>query len=1052
MTTHRLPDNRVPVLLSAHEEELIGQDAAAILDYLEYLGTQPGTDDVTPAVAATLLRTRRVRRHRAVVRAADRTELEAGLRALAAGEQHPLVARSSENAKTRTAFAFPGQGNQWPSMGAEAYQRLPAYRTEADRCAQAFVAAGLPSPLPYLLGEAPAVLGEVSAGSWAGSSADTSAGSDQGWSQIDIQGAQFTHAASLAQLWRSCGVLPDLTIGHSLGEAAAAYVAGTITLADAVAVVAARATVVSRLSGRYGMAVLSMDADQAERLITETPGWLELSAVNSPSSSVVSGDRDAVAAIVGRAEKNGIFARELTVDYPGHTSKLESLRDTLSELLPASQFFDAPVEFVSSACGDVVTPGTDFTDYWYQNLRNTVRFDQAAATAGQRGASTFVELSAHPSLRYALAELAEDALIVGSGRRDEPVVEHLSANIAAAAVANPGYRWRDIAGVGDQPLLRGFPTAPMRAIHLWATREPLPPAPGSTLVVAYERWEQLPAHDPRQHNAADRPASAVAIVTLDSADDPLARRLTEAVGAHPACDLTGPAEAEIAVIIAPAVMQLDAIAAAGRLRSDARQFDYHHAVGARCRRVWLVTICGEQVDAGGPAALPAQAALAAMHRSVGFEFPDQTFAHLDVPSRDIDEATARQCIDVLLDDHTEVAVRAHDSGTGLDCFVRTLRESAESAPEGVDAKALDHVVITGGNGTIGLRYARHFVEHGARRVTLLSRNGVDRDELDRLTAGYPAQVHAPACDITDAEAVSAVAGEYAGDGASLLIHAAGAARFAPHDQLGDQEWADVFSAKVTGLIRMTDAWPLRPDARILVCSSVSGVWGGYGHAGYAASNRMLDTVAGRLRGNGLNCMSVRWGLWQGTTIAGADDVARIERSGLIAMDPDAAITTSLGCRQGDPLILAADFDRLRVFFESQGAAMPFTTTATTERDDDSAADSHSPDQRPISELVRTEIATSFSLDGPAAVDLNVALVDLGADSMLALDLRDRLRRWTGRSVPAARLLGGITGAELIAILQSAPGADGPAASPEPTAEPGSTANPERRERLRSARD
>ncbi|BCI86423.1 hypothetical protein NIIDMKKI_16290 [Mycobacterium kansasii] len=439
MTTHRFPDNRVPVLLSAHEEELIGQDAAAILDYLEHLGRQPGTGDVTPAVAATLLRTRRVRRHRAVVRAADRTELEAGLRALAAGEQHPLVARSSENAKTRTAFAFPGQGNQWASMGAEAYQHLPAYRAEADRCAHAFVAAGLPSPLPYLVGEPPA-----------GSAADT----DHGWSQIDIQGAQFTHAASLAQVWRSCGVLPDLTIGHSLGEAAAAYVAGTITLADAVAVVAARATVVGRLSGRYGMAVLSMGADQATRLITETPGWLELSAVNGPSSSVVSGDRDAVAAIVGRAEEDGIFARELTVDYPGHTSKLESLRDTLRELLPASEFLDAPVEFVSSARGDVVTPHTDFTDYWYQNLRNTVRFDQAAATARQRGAGTFVEMSAHPSLRYALAELAEDALIVVSGRRDGPVVDHLSANIAAAALANPGYRWRDVAGVGDQPLLR----------------------------------------------------------------------------------------------------------------------------------------------------------------------------------------------------------------------------------------------------------------------------------------------------------------------------------------------------------------------------------------------------------------------------------------------------------------------------------------------------------------------------------------------------------------------------------------------------------------------
>ncbi|WP_342211469.1 mycobactin polyketide synthase MbtD [Mycobacterium attenuatum] len=1038
MATHRLPDDRVPILLSAHEAELIGQDAAAILNYLARLGAEAA--DVTPAVAATLLRTRRVRRHRAVVRAADRGELEAGLRALAVGDRHPLIARSSENAKTRTAFVFPGQGNQWPAMGAEAYQRLPAYRAEADRCAEAFAATGLPSPLSYLL---------------AGSSASSSANSDEGWSQIDIQGAQFTHAASLAQLWRSCGVLPDLTVGHSLGEAAAAYVAGTITLAAAVAVVAARATVVGRLSGRYGMAVLSMGADQAARMIAEAPGWLEVSAVNSPSSTVVSGDGDAVAAIVRLAEKDGIFARELTVDYPGHTSKLESLRETLSDLLPASEFLDAPVEFVSSARSDVVTPDTDFTGYWYQNLRNTVRFDRAVATAVQRGAGTFVEMSAHPSLLYALAELAEDALSVGSGRRDEPVVEHLSANIAAAAVANPGYRWSDVAGVGDQSPLRGFPAAPMRAIHLWATPEPLPPAPGTSLVVAYERWERSQPHQQRQDSLADR-APTVAIVTPDADGlDALTRRLTEAVAAHQECELTGPEEAEVAVLVAPALMHPDPTAATDQIRGSTGQLDYRRAIGPRCRRVWLVTVCGEQLDASAPAALPAQSALAALHRSVGFEFPDQTFAHLDVPSRDIDEAAAHRCVDVLLGDHSEVALRIDDSGTGkLGCFVRTLCESAAAAPQGVDAAALDHVVITGGNGTIGLRYARYCIEHGARRVTLLSRNGVGKAELDRLAEGYPAQVHAPACDITDADALSAVAVDYAGDGASLLVHAAGAARFAPHDQLGDQELADVFSAKVTGLARMTDVWPLRRDGRILLCSSVSGVWGGYGHGAYAASNRLLDAVAAQLRSDGLDCVSVRWGLWQGTTIAGVDEVARIERSGLIAMDPDVAIAASLGRHQGDPLILAADFDRLRVFFESQGAALPFTTAAT-ERDSDSAAPGESPEQRPISELVRAEIASAFSLDGPASVDLNAALVDLGADSMLALDLRDRLRRWTGQSVPAARLLGGITGAELIEILQSAPRADG-SAGPAPAAQPDSTADPERpdqrRERLKSSRD
>ncbi|ORB10138.1 hypothetical protein BST27_02110, partial [Mycobacterium intermedium] len=143
MPDARLPDNRVPVLLSAHEEELIAKDAAAIREYLRGRGRAEATPD---AVAATLLRTRRVRRHRALVRAADRSELEAGLCALADNRQHPLVTRSSQSARPRTAFVFPGQGNQWPSLGAAAPRRQTACRAAPPHGGAAVAAAGLPGP------------------------------------------------------------------------------------------------------------------------------------------------------------------------------------------------------------------------------------------------------------------------------------------------------------------------------------------------------------------------------------------------------------------------------------------------------------------------------------------------------------------------------------------------------------------------------------------------------------------------------------------------------------------------------------------------------------------------------------------------------------------------------------------------------------------------------------------------------------------------------------------------------------------------------------------
>ena len=566
MLAQPLPDGRVLVLLSAHDEKLISQDARAILDYLDRSGQD---EDLTAAVASTLVRLRRVRRHRAVVRAADRAELVAGLSAIVCGEEHPLVTRASKNVAPSVAFVFPGQGNQWQLMGADAYRRLPAYRTEADRCAEAFVAAGLASPLPYLQGDL-----------------------RQKWSGTEIQGAQFTHAVSLAQEWRSCGVLPDVTIGHSLGEIAAAYVAGKITLSDAVALVSARATIVDRLAGRYAMAVLGTGLDEAQSVIAETPGWVEVSAVNGPSSTVVAGDHDAVIDAIRQAQRRGVFTRQLAVDYPGHTSALRRLRAEFAELVPRSAFGGGPVTFVGSAIGAEVGSDVDFFEYWYESLCSTVRFDQAVEAAQKSGADTFVELSAHPSLLYPLVELVHDesAVIVGSGHRDGAISDVLAANIAAVAAADPGYPWADTLPAGVYPLLRGFPNAPMRAVHLWAAPETTidnVPDPTDALTVALEEWQQavLPP-------VADGSRCGIAIV--GNTGGTLGQRLADVVVAHRGCIAVSPNEAEIVAVIAPAVEQLDVAAAVEEIagRPDAGLPDYATIIGPRCRAVWLLTAGG----------------------------------------------------------------------------------------------------------------------------------------------------------------------------------------------------------------------------------------------------------------------------------------------------------------------------------------------------------------------------------------------------------------------------------------------------------------------------
>ncbi|MGE2714900.1 mycobactin polyketide synthase MbtD [Mycolicibacterium litorale] len=979
---NRWPDGRIPVLVSAHAADLVAADGDAVLGYLE---RHP--DASVADVAGQLAATRRVRRHRAVVRARDRGELADGLRALAANAEHPLVARSAEGSVTRTAFVFPGQGTQWPAMGADAYRELDEYRAAVDACAEAFAAAGAQSPVRYL----------------------TTADAPDTFSETEVEGAQFTHAVALAHVWRSFGVLPDITVGHSLGEIGAAYIAGAMTLQDAVSVVIARAGVVDRLAGDHAVAVLGVDPDTAERVIAATPGWLELAVVNAPSSVAVSGDRTAVSAAVARVREQGGFAREITVGFPVHTSILEPLRDDLLRQLPRAVFADTPVQFIGGATGDVVAPGTEFGEYWYGNLRNMVRFDHAFSTALRCGARTFVELSAHPQLLFAMGDILGDshATLVGSGRRDEPITESLSANLAVAAASDPGFGWRDLVGRATNRL-RGFPNAPMRATALWAAPEPL--APTTELTVAQEVWQPVAA------GPAPDAAVTVGVAVVDLATaGALGQRLRTAAEHHPGVALTAPDTAELMIVVAPRTDTADAGAAVTALTElvGTGALRYPASAGPRCRDVWLVTVGGEEVRAGEPVA-PTAAALAAMHRSLGLENPELGFHHLDV-SADTPVDTA--LIDTLLAGAGELALR--NGGAGPALYRRTLLDAPAAEPWALESGVLDDVVITGGAGAIGLRYARYLADRGARRIVLLSRRAVEPAVLAELAAPHGAEVLSLPCDITDRDSLAAAAAR-AGDGASLVIHAAGAATFATGDRLDAAAAANTLGAKVVGLAHVAELWPLRPDARLLLCASVSGLWGGRGHAVYSAANRMLDVLAQRLRADGRRAVAVRWGLWQsdgGSGIVDETETARIERSGLRPMDPDQAIEASLVDHAVDPVVLSADMHRMRMFFGStepvRAQAAPVVATA---EDVDTAG------------AVRAELAAVLSITDPGDIDLDASLFDLGVDSLLALDLRKRFRRVIGRTVPLATLLGGITGTELVAELdESSTATDGPTA-------------------------
>ncbi|WP_086824098.1 type I polyketide synthase [Allokutzneria sp. NRRL B-24872] len=389
------------------------------------LRTQAGhlsTVDAAPAdIAWSLATTRSALEHRAVVLG----DLQSGLAALASGAESPDVVRGRASERG-AAFMFPGQGSQWVGMAVSLLEN-PVFAARMAECA--------------------AALGEFV--DW-----DLFSALESDLDRVEVvQPVLFAVMVSLAAVWQSFGVSPAVVIGHSQGEIAAACVAGALSLRDAARVVVLRsAAIAASLAGRGGMVSVPVPSSELEL----EPG-LSVAAVNGPASTVVSGTPAAVEGVLARYER----ARRIPVDYASHSAQVEAIRDELLDVLSGIEPRSAEVPFFSTVTGEYVDGASLDAEYWYENLRQTVRFtDAVAALSG----NVFIECSPHPVLVPAL-----DVDAVGTLRRGEGGVDRFVRSLAEAHVLGASVDWRTLLGGGRRVDL---PTYPFQRKHFWLENPP----------------------------------------------------------------------------------------------------------------------------------------------------------------------------------------------------------------------------------------------------------------------------------------------------------------------------------------------------------------------------------------------------------------------------------------------------------------------------------------------------------------------------------------------------------------------------------------------------
>ncbi|AXN49099.1 type I polyketide synthase [Mycobacterium marinum] len=1000
-------DDEVTTLVVAGKTPArVAATAGMLADWME----GPGAEVALADVAHTLNHHRSRQARFGTVVARERAQAVAGLRALAASQHAPGVVNPADAPpEPGTVFVYSGRGSQWAGMGRQLLADEPAF------------AAAVAELEPVFVAEAGFSLHDVLA------NGTELVGIEQ--IQLGLIGMQLT----LTELWRSYGIQPDLVIGHSMGEVAAAVVAGALTPAEGLRVTAVRSRLMAPLSGQGTMALLGLDASQTEALIADYP-QVTLGIYNSPRQTVISGPTDQIDELITVVRARDRFATRVNIEVAPHNPAMDALqpqmRSELADLAPRTP----TIPIISTTYADLGAAresGPTFdAEHWAINMRNPVHFQQAI-TAAATDKHNFIEISAHPLLTQAILETLHAVqpgskhTCLGTLQRDSDDTIVFRTNLNTVRTAPP----QTPHPPEPHPQI---PTTPWHHTHHWidnaASSSPALSRSESrdgTGAALDTRWspESGSLLDEWSHKVVwaaqslpDTPSAQTAVngrwLVLGNAD--LAAELGRGADvldsdSEPAALARALSDVDYVLYAPPVPADPLDVGEAYQLFHQVRRLATAMIANGSPAKLLIATRNAQPIAEGDPAN-PSHGVLWGLGRTITLEHPEIWGAIIDFDNSVPAQVVARQVLDEAdaTDSEDQVVYRS-----GVRHVPRLRRHSLAAQPVALDAGASQLVI--GATGNIGPHLINQLAEMGAKTIVAVSRNPGQR--LQKLAENLGAEgvnLVIAAADATDEAAMTALFDRFGADLPPLegIYLAAFAGQPVLLTEMTNDDVTAMFAPKLDAaalLHRLSLKVPVR---HFVLFSSISGLIGSRWLAHYTATSGYLDALAYARRVMGLPATTVNWGLWKSLADAEHDASQVSLGSGLVPMQDDVAIgALPLVMSQAagvHSVVVAADWPLLAAAYRTRGSlrivddVLPVSDETTVlESEFRVALRNCAPERRHdmLHDQVAMLAANVMGLHAGESLDPSTGFFQLGMDSLMSVTLQRALSDSLGEFLP-----------------------------------------------------